>query len=288
MTIDNVKQVIKELESIEPDSPNAYEEAIKTFSKLEELPCFSTELKIKGECFFHSRPHDKGEEFFETVSDISIPPDCCVKNFGRCNIPGQGVFYCSESRPTSYLEFSESWVSKNPVGSILMMTIGGWKIKKNIRVAILTSPDPEDRVSEYDALHGFFLDKMLEKFQGEELEAYKEFLRYLFKKFREPAYGNTYIITSAFSNLIFDQEEQPVDAIYYPSVTALSHEGINLAINRKFIESSGIQLVRAMRDELRVNSSNDKIGKQVVQMNSVKARGISMSSDSIKWSLRTP
>jgi len=107
MTEKIAKVVINALEKINPEDEFAYEEAIKTFLYLGRFPVFIDNVE-KGTKICRSRTHKNGEQFFNKVSEIFIPPPQFVPSYARCNKPFQSKLYGSENRPTSYIELVRS------------------------------------------------------------------------------------------------------------------------------------------------------------------------------------
>ena len=180
MKILATQNTIELLDSINPLDDYAYERATLAYLKLGGLPIFINELPT-GISFFHSRTHIS-EDFFNNISDISLPPQEYVKNYARCNRPFQSVFYCSETRPTSYMELVEYWAESKKIGESLKVTLGLWEFKKTINSIIVTNPDPSKRISEFDKLHGKAFDTLIAKYKVEELESQKLFYKFLFEK----------------------------------------------------------------------------------------------------------
>jgi hypothetical protein len=248
----DVISTIEILENLNQLDEYAYEHAILAFLKLSGLPVFMYEF-APGLFTYHTRTHDENEDYFLRISDISIPPKIVVKNFARCNRPFQSVFYSSENRQTSYSELLEYWSNTRNPGDILKVTIGKWELKKTLTAILVTTPDIDKRISNFDKEHGKALDKILENYKGEELESYILFFRYLTEKFRKAAKNDlkTYIITSAYCNAALMHSNGQAYSIYYPSVPS-QEVGINLAINSNFFTDENFELKSAMRNKFEV------------------------------------
>jgi hypothetical protein len=281
MKISDTQKTIDLLESINPLDDYAYERAVLAYLKLGGLPIFINELPI-GMSFFHSRTHIS-EDFFYKVSDISIPPQEYVKNFARCNRPFQSVFYCSETRPTSYMELVEYWAESKKIGESLKVTLGLWELKKTINSIIVTTPDPAKRISEFDKLHGLAFDTLITKYKGEELESQKLFYQFLFEKFRKPAKKDlkTYIITSAYCNIAFMQANGQADAIYFPSVP-FQENGINLCINKDYFKPDNLELKLAVRNEFTI-TENEQGKHSFTESGKIETKNIRIKENQIIW-----
>lgn len=281
LTLLNTEKTIKILESINEKDNYAYERAILAYLQLGGLPIFMKNLPA-GLSFFHTRTHSD-EDFFYKISDISIPPSEFVKYYARCNRPFQSTFYCSETRPTSYMELVEYWAESKRIGDSLKVTLGLWELKKNILSIIVTSPNPQKRESEFDKEHGITFDSILSKYDGEELAAQKLFYEFLFEKFRKPAKKDlkTYIITSAYCNVAFMTTNGEANAIYYPSVP-LNGKGVNLCINIDFFRPDNIELKTAIRNEF-IITSTDAGKHSFSEISKVESSKIDTENDRIIW-----
>lgn len=257
MTLENVTSAISRLEAINPHDEYAYENALLAYLTINQLPIFIHEIPA-GQYICRTRTHDTSD-FFETVDEISIPPRHIVKDFARCNRPFQSKFYGAETRPTSFVELVEYWSETKAIGEILYVTIGLWVTKKSLFAIIVTTPDIENRTSDFDKHHGKALDNFIGQYEGEFKEAMIVFYRFLFERFRNPAKHNplTYIITSAYCNLALAEAEGRVNCISYPSVP-FGGEGINFAINSDFVKTENIELQNIMCNELTISETEDK------------------------------
>lgn len=281
LLLSETKKTIELLESLDEKDDYAYERAILAYLQLGGLPIFMAELPA-GYSFFHSRTHNN-EDFFNKVSDISLPPSEFVKYYARCNRPFQSTFYCSETRPTSYMELVEYWAESKKIGDSLAVTIGLWELKKNIVTIIVTSPYPEKRESEFDKEHGVTFDRLLSQYNGEELDAQKLFYQFLFEKFRKPAKKDrkTYIITSAYCNVAFMRTNGQANAIYYPSVP-FNGKGINLCINRHFFIPENIELKLALLNQFSITATEE--GKHSFsESGKIETTHIDLKNDRIIW-----
>lgn len=281
MKLNDTKNTIELLESINPFDDYAYERAVLAYLKLSGLPIFINKL-LAGMSFFHSRTHDS-EDFFYKVSDISLPPQEFVKGFARCNRPFQSIFYCSETRPTSYMELVEYWADSKKIGDTLKVTIGLWELKNSINSIIVISPDPDKRISDFDKEHGKAFDSLIAKYSGEELESQRLFYKFLFEKFRKPAKKDlkTYIITSAYCNVVLMQANGQADAIYYPSVP-FQGNGINLCINRDYFRPENIELKLALRNEFTISETEQ--GKHsFTESGKIETKYIKIEENQIIW-----
>lgn len=281
MRISDTNKTIELLESIDSNDEYAYERAILAYLKLGGLPVFINELPADLS-FFHTRTHET-EDFFCKVSDISIPPQKYVKGFARCNRPFQSVFYCSENRPTSYMELVEYWADSKEIGDKLKVTFGLWKINKAIKAIIVTTPDLDKRISGFDKTNGEAFDSIINKYTGEELEAQEIFFRFLFEKFRKPAKKDlkTYIITSAYCNAALMHANGQANGIYYPSVP-FQGNGVNLCINSEFFKPENLELISATRNEFSI-TLNEQGKHSFKEIGKIESKSVDVNKDLIIW-----
>lgn len=281
MRLSESLSIIRSLESLNVNDPNAYEFACSCFMKINKPPVFLCEVPA-GQRVIHSRTHES-EDFFCKISDISLPPEECVKNYGRCNRPKQAVFYCSENRPTSYIELLQYWAESKQYGDKLKVTLGQWRLKTNALSVIVTSPNEKDRVSNFDKIHGAAFDKELVQFEGEELKAYKLFFKYLFDKFRMHAKHDikTYIITSSYCNLALQYSIHKPDAILYPSVP-YAGEGVNFCFKSDFLLQDNIELISVFRNEFEIIENEEK-KPTFTEVGCFEAEKLSKVDDKIVW-----
>ena len=92
-------------------------------SRIEQLPIIIYRLEA-NELFFRTRINNGVD--FEKITEISYPDEKSVTAYARANKPLQQMFYCSENRPTSYIELLNNW--NGHVGDEITLTIGGWQL----------------------------------------------------------------------------------------------------------------------------------------------------------------
>jgi hypothetical protein len=181
------------------------------------------------------------------------------------------------------MELAEYWADTNNIGEKVFATIGRWKIKKAIWVLIVTTPDKQDRISDFDKYHGNAMDTFIFNCKQEERNATIIFYRYLFEKFRKPAKNDlkTYIITTAYCNLSLTHSKGKADGIYYPSVQ-FGGQGVNFAINSSFIKKEKIELTHVLRNEF-VISENENGKHNFSETNLIEATNIDFENNRIEW-----
>lgn len=256
MEVQRVLNAIEKLEQIDPRHEYAYERAYLAFLSVKSLPAvaytFQDELVL-----FRTRPHDDDIRF-EDIGEIINPKPHLVRNFARCNRPFQSKFYCSQNRPTSFMELVNYWVSYKKPGDHLYTTIGRWQISGDVPTLIVTSPDKEKRISKFDQYHGAHYDEIVQKFDEPTQKASHIFYRYLYEKFRKSALNDplVYIITSAYCNTVLALNEPGIAAVCYPSVP-FGQQGINFAFNAEFFNPAQFHLTDVMRNRFEVYRALD-------------------------------
>lgn len=246
MNKNNLDKALDDLENLDCLDEYAYERAISYFLSIKQLPIVICEIPAQT-LVFRTRTH-KNDTLFSESKDISIPENKFVSNYARCNKPFQSIFYCSENRPTSFIELVEYWSESTKFNEILFATIGIWRLNRPCNVLIVTSPDHAMRTSAYDREFGSAIDEFINNYHGELKDCMIKFFRFIYEKFRKPAKDDlkTYIITSAYTNIALMHANEMCDGIFYPSVP-YEQKGINVAIKRSFYEKSGLTLEEVSR-----------------------------------------
>ncbi len=281
MTVDNVNSAIEKLEAINSNEEYAYEKAILAFLTIKKLPVLLYDIPAETP-IFRTRTHETND-FFKTIGDISITPSQFVKGFARCNRPFQSKFYCSENRPTSFMELVENWAETKNFGEKVYVTIGRWLLKKPLTSIIVTTPDKENRVSEFDIYHGSAMETFIENCEPEIREATTILYRYLFDKFRKPAKHDTktYIITTAYCNLALSHSDGQANGIYYPSVP-FGGQGVNFAINSDFVTFDNLELTHIIRNEMSI-TENENGKHSFTETAIVEATKFDLNNNLIEW-----
>jgi len=246
----DIKNSITKIRKIDLKTESSYNEILTILkSELRIIPVFTTTLEAKDNIYFlRSRVHTHTEKEFYTIDDFKYRKDAeSIREYSRCNIPGQQVFYCSLDRPTSY---AESLAIRKDSLETEFVTISRWKLKKDIIVGIIAHPYKNKRYTEFDNEFGDKIDYRIEH-DCKEFEAQiREILYYFTIEFRYLVENHLYYkVTAAISNLLFEG----VDAIIYPSVPFMG-EGYNVALKKQVIEDNYINLEHAMIEKfIRLN-----------------------------------
>jgi hypothetical protein len=281
MKVENIKRAIEKLEAINPNDEFAYEKAVMAYLQVQRLPVLIYEVPDDLR-ICRTRTHE-AQNFFEDIGDISTPPLKFVTKFARCNRPFQPKFYGSENRPTSFMELVEDWAETRTIGDKIYVTVGLWKTRKPLFALIVTSPNKENRTSEFDKKHGGALDDFVGKQENEAQDAMVLFYQFLFDKFRKPAKHDplTYIITTAYCNVAFAQAGGQANSVMYPSVP-FGGQGVNFALNPDFITPENIELVNVICNEITV-SENKQLKFNYTETNIWTAKEVKPTLQKLIW-----
>ena len=171
------------------------------------------------------------------IKDLKYPPSERVKNYGRCNLPGQSVLYATNA--SVLVAMSEM---KPDIGDLITETT--WKVKASQPLTycpIFKNQPPNNgvinpRMLEISRLHKQKL-KEYPPNQSILIESLVQFVADAFTKLIHQNNNLDYIFSAYFSDKILNKfDGGTIDAIYYPSVKQnLSFE--NLAIKAKVFDN---------------------------------------------------
>jgi len=200
----------------------------------------------EGVYIFRIRPSEKTGTFKHT-SEISFNPNSV--DFGRANKPGTPMFYGSFAAPgmqnpilTNALEIlsglskldnktlNEKYIITN---DSIELTVGKWKIEKAIPVV------PMIFYEEYLLKNEIFRTLYIHYLKANKgNQKIKDTIHFIASEFAKSKIDSTadYKISAAFTEFIFKNLNDKVEAIIYPSVRS-DGEGFNIAISPKFVHS---------------------------------------------------
>lgn len=277
LSIESINNAFEAIEDIDFNHTSAYEKAESAFRSIPSLPIFVLDIP-KGTQFFRSRTHDS-PDLYTSVAEIAAPPKNAVENYGRCNQPHQRRFYCSDNRPTSYIELVSEWAAAKSVGDKVYVSIGRWELQCSMSTVIVPRPNRGKNASAYDQQHGPILEVFLDGIEGEATEALRLFYDFLSQVFRHAGDRKIYIISTAYSNLALKYAD--VAAIAYPSVP-FGEQGLNYGIDASFCEGSNLHLTHVLQNELTV-STNAMNKYSFTETDRRLASRVNMSSGRIDW-----
>lgn len=272
--IDQVESIIRLIESLKKSNGYYYEELLLALSKIEKIPIIIYRFE-ENELFFRTRVNKVGD--FLKIKDLSYPEPQFIKSYARVNKPLQQLFYCSENRPTSYIELLNN--EKCNVGDEISLTIACWQLVEPLDVVLVFNPS-NPRTSSYYKKHGIGYDDFISKI-GETLkDGTNRLFQFIGSNFEESAIENEdiYMLTCAYSNLVFTKEN--VEGIIYPSVP-FGGEGFNVAFFPKVVDENRLRIIDVMKNVMKVELTEDKHYK-FVQQSSIKGI-IDYASGTINW-----
>lgn len=122
------------------------------FRRFTTVPVYPIKVKAGTILFRARRNFDHNSEPFQKLDQLGLKPAALVKSFGRANIPGQSVFYCSNNEETVVKEVMQWYISDNGRAQDLitkgvldigwnpwtaMMTISAWRVKEELNLGLL-------------------------------------------------------------------------------------------------------------------------------------------------------
>jgi hypothetical protein len=163
------------------------------------------------------------------------------------------MFYCSENRPTSYIELLNN--IEGNVGDKITLTISCWQLVEPVDVALIFDPSKE-RDNEYNQMHGEGYDNFIEQTDVEYRKGTKRLFEFIGSYFGKQANNDksTYMLTTAYSNLVFTHDQ--VEEIIYPSVP-FGGNGFNVAFFPKVMDDNRLRLLDVMKNTIRIELTED-------------------------------
>jgi len=243
--INHINNSIAEIRSIDMKNSWAYEQVIHAILKIKELPIILYKLPVDS-TIFRARIN-KTADLFTRVSEISAPKKIHVQKYGRANKPLQVLFYGSETRPSAYFEFVTHLSRTVPIGKETMITLGVWKLLKEIQLVLVFNPSVQ-RNNYYNKLHGAAFDDFLSQTPVELRKGTKIFFEFIGEEYAKSVENanESYLITCAYANIVFAYKRG--DGIMYPSVP-LEGEGFNVALKENIHEDGYLKLEFALVDK---------------------------------------
>ncbi len=210
----------------EHDTISSYSH-IKNILKNQIIPIVPYEYKPSK--LIRYRRHTKGEIYFESSEQLSYRKDILnIKDFGRANEPGQGLFYCNdyENQNTGIAE-AVSVFRNNKESKEEILTVGIWKLKQPLKLAVVLP-------TKGNYGKNLFFDKIKSIYdsfeESQEFDELKNLLEFISNEFTLDLIKNktNYKISCAYSNYI--KESFPgIDGLIYSSVKS-ELEGTNIVI----------------------------------------------------------
>lgn len=233
-------------------------QAILTEIKKYSLPFPVITLK-KGEYLFRARAHEKGEEYFNLITELGPRLDNNnIRSFGRANEPFQSIFYCSDSYDVAFFETSVIARKQVPL-PIEIITIGRWVLKEDVNVVCLVGDKKLKGLNKtVDRLQEEF-SEVFKKIFIKRLKIFSKLMEIFSLEFTKDAQNDpsNYIISCAVANYVYsierfiittETEFQP-KGILYPSFMH-NGGGVNYAFLPELIEEHVLVLDQVIRKKL--------------------------------------
>lgn len=271
----NAKQIIDKIEELKISDSIASYPHIKNILANQRFPLAMFEYQpykiIRYRRHYHSDPF-----YFQKSSDLSYRTDLLnINNFGRCNEPGQGLFYCNDNdNENTGLTEAISIFRGNENSLEESFTVGAWNVNSPLKlVVILPSNDILGKNKEFDELKNSYntIDT------SDDFEDLKILNEYLSKEFILDTLKNksNYKVTCAFANYI-KQIVPDIDGIIYGSVK-YEHRGQNIVLWPEVADSK-LEFFAARKLTL------TKISEKTFQESfSAESKGYDLVNDIIKW-----
>ena len=245
-----VRTFIRNIEALDKSHDYSYEAIIREFFMLGRIPMLVYKIE-KGKVFYRARYND-GTSFYNK-SQIANPPSRGIHSFGRLNKPNQSIFYCSNRRPTAYLEVIDN-LYLSTQNSHFSISLGDWVLAGGIEVIPVVNTEKSTWRSIAEEEMGKILKELIirEAKTTDQKNGYEEFFNYMSLKYQqsEETEKDLYKLTTAYANLVFLRGHQ---GLIYPSVAdATEKRGINYVFHSSVVSSGQLQLIEVQRDDFQV------------------------------------
>ena len=225
-------------------------------STFKAIPFYPINIK-KGTILFRGRKNDEYKfPIFKNLDEISLRSDDQVQTFGRANIPKQSVFYCSTDEITVVREVTQWYVNDTGRAQDLhtkgiidmgwspftsMMTISAWIVTEDLCLALLFSPQDNQRSLEIQDFAKKRLNLDINENESSNLCSNliidffsNEFAKNDVKHHFEYLYS-AYYAFEVFHDHGLNNQGKKYDGVQYVSV-ANDYKGENFALSRKAFE----------------------------------------------------
>lgn len=178
-----------------------------------------------------------GNERLSLIRFLKYPPQNKVTKYGRANLIGQSVFYCTTNPITALNEI------KPKIGDLV--TTSTWRQKENdyfLKIIPIFKITSLNTITHNELSVRFKLgyENALQQYPKEVAEQIDELLKFISEGFaKDVDYNNNYdyALSAYYANkILYDFEKGMIDALIYPSV-ADKLEFSNLAIKPDIVEN---------------------------------------------------
>src|SRR5688572_5682146 len=238
MTLEQVKSAIKEIESLNLKTEDAYDNIVYILrGKLGKCPIFAFQLDPHPDLYYmRARILENVNDTYSTISEHSYNHSPKKVRLGRANLPEQQIFYIGRVRITSLAEVNiiENKMEEETVA----YSLSRWRPNKTMKFAAIINPDTID-LMESEEVKGFlsFVKNTYESQKESENIGLVYLYKYFAEKFTEPITkeeSHKYKLTCAFANLVYN---------FYDNVAGLMYQSVkfpqtyNLAVRKEFIDN---------------------------------------------------
>ena len=273
--MNKANQLIKKIRELkEEDSYTSYSH-IKNILKNQRIITQCTEYQ-PNKLIRYRRHSENCPHYFKHSSELEFRRDILnISEFGRCNEPGQGFFYCNDNQNEhTGLAESLSLFRGNLQSTDESFTIGAWNLNAPLKLAvILPSENLKGKNNEFDKLKTAFSEFQNDS-NFEELKILIEFIanEYTLDLIKEKS---NYKVTCAFSNYVKESFSE-LDGIMYASVKS-EFTGQNIVLWPEVVEKK-LEFYAARRLILKKVSENN-----FVQSFSSESLRYEKDNDQIIW-----
>lgn len=211
---------------------------------LEALPVIVNTFKSGN---YLARARTKENDIpYNRFSKITLPIKKLVKSYGRANIPGQTVFYCSSDYETAIKEatqwhitdagtlISRKMLDQNYNPHVKFVTVSIWRAIKDLKVASLFL---NKEAMQSNPIVNYFGNKVYSENPNLRNDKVKESINLILEFFsnefgkKDIKNEKDYILSAYYANEIYNMYKlnQKIDGILYPSI-AYDYKGENFAL----------------------------------------------------------
>lgn len=200
----------------------------------------------KGTKLFRGRVH-KGGKSYKKVENFSYTPHADklkCREFGRCNLPMQSLFYCSNNLDTAQMEC----ICKDLKNKIWFLSFGEWEVQEDLLVAdIILNEIEEIKTTAPDKKREHVLNLIKQDLTEEEFEYVKMILDFFGKQFAKTNipthmhYQYSVYLTDRLFEIV--EKNKPVDGLQYPSIP-MRYQGNNIVLKPSVIDNHKLKLIK--------------------------------------------
>jgi len=200
----------------------------------------------------------KNNKRLKNLADLRYPPKEIqnILDYNRASLKGQAIFYAGSKGP-----LANSIEIQPQKGKVI--TESKWKFNSGILKMLIICQDANLAMSNPNDLLVFYNDyeRILNQLDLNTREVVESAYRFLIKAFTRkvnPQIKQGYLVSAVLSNLFFTNNQNPVDAIYYPSVPN-DGSAMNIAILPDILDNQ-FRMIEATESIVVSNPGKNKWG----------------------------